>query len=379
MPTAFTPSVERTPIGLFNDDDYATQRAFYRMRPDLASTPLRVLPARARQLGLGGLYIKDETARFGLSAFKATGALFAVAVLMDRGEIKPGDTLACASEGNHGRAVARAARDADCGCLVYMADSVAPSRVQAIESEGAQVMLVPGTYDDAVRMLARDAKAHGWRVISDTSIDDDHDVPRLIMLGYTRLLDEAEASWGTPPDLIFVPGGVGGLIAAVASWSHWRFGSKRPRIVAVEPLKAACLQASARQGQPVAVEGPFDTVMGGLRCGEVSRGAFPAVLSMVSSYIAIEDEWSFRAMRHLARPLGDDPRIEAGPSGAAALGGLLAILSHGSLADLAARLGLRRAARVMAIATEGVTEPDLFAQVVGPTGEAQDSTGGGWA
>jgi diaminopropionate ammonia-lyase len=212
--------------------------------------------------------------------------------------------------------------------------------------------------------MAAAAASEGWTVVSDTSIGDGDEVPRLIMLGYTRIFDEAETAWGTVPDIIFVPAGVGGLLAAAASWLDWRFGPKRPKLVAVEPLTAACVQTSAREGRPTTLAGPFDTVMAGLRCGEVSTAAFPTVLTLVDSYVAIEDEWSFRAMRHLARPLGDDPAVEAGASGAAALGGLLATLGHGSLADLASRLGLRRPSRVVAIATEGVTDPELFARVV---------------
>lgn len=355
-------------MALFTEADYARPRAFFAAHPDLAPTPLRRLRALARSLGLADLRAKDETARFGLNAFKAAGAMFAIATLRDRGELRRGETLVCASEGNHGRAVARAARDVGCRARVYLAHSVAAARVAAVESEDADVVRVPGTYDDAVRVMTADAHAHGWRVISDTALPGDPiEVPRLIMLGYTRLMDEAEAQWqpGPPPDAIFVPGGVGGLLAAVADWTLMRFGADGPAIVCVEPLTAACLQMSARAGRPTTIEGPFTTAMGGLRCGEVSRAGFDTVLGGVKAYVAIEDHWAFDAMRQLATGPGGDPIVEAGASGAAALGGLLAAFRDPALAGLREQLGLGRGARVMIFVTEGPTDPGLFAEVVG--------------
>lgn len=364
MPFAFIAPSGRDPQGLFQDVDFDEQRAFFAKRPDLPPTPLRSLPGLAGALGLGMLYAKDETARFGLNAFKAAGATFAVATLRHRGQIRAGDTLVCASEGNHGRAVARAARDAGCAARVYMADTVAPIRVSAIQSEGATVVSVAGSYDDAVRQMAREAAANQWTVISDTSWDGYEEIPHLIMLGYTRLLDEAEASWtpASPPDAVFVQGGVGGLLAAVACWTEWRYGSQRPLIIGVEPTTAACLQVSARNGQPTTLQGPFDTVMGGLRCGEVSPLAFRAAHSLVDALVAIEDDWAFEAIRTLARPRGDDPRILAGASGAAGLGGLLATLHDPTLGDLRDRLALGATSRVLVLVTEGVTDPAIFDQ-----------------
>ena len=379
-------SAPRPHQALFDAADYAQQRAYFAQRPALTPTPLRRFRGLARSLGIAELRIKDETARFGLNAFKAAGAMFAIETLRDRGELAAGETLVCASEGNHGRAVARAAREAGCRARVYLADSVAAARLAAIESEGATVVRVPGSYDDAVRMMASEARAHGWRVISDTALPGDPiDVPRLIMLGYTRLMDEAAQQWepDPPPDVIFVPGGVGGLLAAVADWTLHVTGlagsertSASQSVVCVEPLTAACLQMSARAGRPTTLNGPFDTAMGGLRCGEVSRAGFATVLSVVRAYIAIEDRWAFDAMRQLASGQTADPMVESGASGAAALGGLLAVFRDPALAGLREQLDLGRGSRVMAFVTEGATDPELFAAVVGrPTsGHSQAKT-----
>jgi diaminopropionate ammonia-lyase len=352
--------------GLFSEADYSTLRSYYASRPALGPTPTATLPGLAAELGLAALWAKDETARFGLNAFKALGAGFAVHTLLARGDLRPGATVVCASEGNHGRAVARAARDSGCPARVYLAAGVAPARADAIAAEGAIVVRVAGTYDDAVRAAAADAAREGWTVISDTSWVSYEEIPRLIMLGYTRLMDELASALGPAwrPDAIFVPGGVGGLLAAVASWCARRWPTDRPSIVCVEPVSANCLQASARAGWPVVLPGPFDTTMGGLRCGEVSPAAFAAVLPLVNVYVAIEDDWTFEAMRRLARPAASDPIIHAGPSGAAALGGLLAVLRDEAMHAARHALGLGSAASAVVIVSEGVTEPDLWRRIV---------------
>lgn len=360
MPTGFVSPPGRSPANLFTAADLARQREFFAQRPALGATPLHQQTMLARRLGLGELLVKDETARFHLNAFKSVGALFAVTTLAERGDIRPGDTLVAASEGNHGRAVARAARDAGCEARVYMSRSVAAARVQAIEAEGAVVILVDGSYDDAVRMMAREAEARRWLVISDTSWPGYSEIPWLIMLGYTRILDEIDEQ-GPRPDAIFVPAGVGGLLAAVACWCDLRYGAQRPQVIAVEPVSAACVQASVRAGQPTSVPGPFDTTMGGLRCGEMSPAVFPAVRALVDALVAIEDDFAFEAMRLLARPAAPAAVVECGASGAAALGGLLATITDPSLAAVADRLGLDGRSRVVVLVTEGVTDPAVFA------------------
>lgn len=363
MPTAFLPARAPLPESLFDDADFAAQRRFFAAHPELAATPLRSCPALAAALGIGRLLVKDETARFGLNAFKALGATFAIAMLRERGMIRPGDMLACASEGNHGRAVAHAARRVGCRARVYMAADAAPARVEAIRQEGAEVHLVARTYDEAVRQMAQEARAQGWTIVSDTSWKGYEEIPRLIMLGYTRMLDE-EAGDEPAADVVFVPAGVGGLLGAIASWGRWRYGDRRPAIVAVEPAAAACVQASMRHGAPTSVEGPLATAMAGLRCGEMSPIAFRTIASLVDAFVAIEDELAFEAMRRLARPAPGDPAVSCAASGAAALGGLLAALRAPELHDVRAALGLGSRTRALVLVTEGVTDPQMVARVL---------------
>jgi len=359
------PTGARPAAPLFSSDDYARMREYFAARPVLTPRPLHALPGLASALGVRAVHAKDETRRFGLNAFKLLGARFAVEQLLAERAVAPGDTLVCASEGNHGRAVARTAREAGCRARVYLADSVAAVRADAIAMEGAEVVRVAGTYDAAVRQAAEEAGRRGWTVISDTSWDGYEQVPRLIMLGYTRMMDEMAETMGSgwQPDAVFVPGGVGGLLGAVAAWSaaHW---AEPPFVVAVEPTAAACLQASARHGRPTPVSGPLSTAMGGLRCGEVSPIAFDTVRRHVGGYIAIDDERAFEAMRMLARPRAGDSAIEAGPSGAASLGGLTAALADPEAAPFREGLALGPDSTVVVIVSEGVTDPDLWSQVM---------------
>jgi diaminopropionate ammonia-lyase len=173
------------------------------------------------------------------------------------------------------------------------------------------------------------------------------------------------ASSGVEWDAIFVQGGVGGLLCAMASWCAFHRRENPPRVIAVEPTSAACLQASARAGKPVAVTGPLlTTAMAGLRNREVSPPAFEALLPIVDAFLAIDDVWSDAAMRALGRPVGADPTILAGASGAAALGGLLALTRDDSLADARARLGLASKSRVLVIVSEGVTDPAAWTRAM---------------
>lgn len=336
-------------------------RAFFAARPQLAPTPTTPLPAVAAELGLAAVFAKDESARYGLNAFKLLGAGFAIETLLAEGQLHAGDTVVCATEGNHGRAVARAARIAGCASRVYMARDAATARVEAIAGEGADVIRVDGSYDDAVRKVAAEAAANGWTIVSDTAWPGYERIPFLIMLGYTRMMDEAIRDQGF--DAVFVQGGVGGLLCAVASWCA--FHRPECKVIGVEPTEAACLQASARAGRPVTVEGPLTTTLTVLRNREVSPPAFESLLPNVDAFLAIDDAWAHDAMRVLARPRPGDTPIAAGPSGAAALGGLLALCRDGSMIDTRRQLGLDRSARVLVLVSEGVTDPDLWASVVG--------------
>lgn len=356
----------RPPGPLFDSSDYEDVARFFRARPELKPTPLHRLSSLAAALGLGEILLKDESSRFGLNAFKIVGVTYAIDRMVREGRLDTAAVLACATEGNHGRAVARAAKERRLAAKVCMRRSAAPARIDAIRAEGAEVVLIDGDYDDAVRRVAEDAARHGWTIVSDTSWRGYEEIPRWIMLGYTHILQEACVQWapGPPPDIALVQTGVGGLLCASASWFYDRSGPRRPVVVACEPAHAACVMASARAGRPTPIDGPLDTMMAGLRCGAMSPAAWPAIASAVDAFVAIDDDRAAQAVRALARPAGADPAVVAGPSGACGLGALLAILGDGALRPVCDALRLGRHSRVLVINTEGLTDPELNAHIL---------------
>jgi diaminopropionate ammonia-lyase len=345
--------------------DYSDLAGFYTRRPDLTATPLRPLPCFARSLGIAALHVKDESSRFGLNAFKSLGVRYALDRLQREGRIGNGATLVCASAGNHGRAVARGARDLGLAARVYMSNASSEAPRRAIASEGAEVVVVNGTYDEAVRQMASDSDAHGWTVISDTSWEGYDEIPRLIMLGYTRIVAECRDQLGAVPDVVFAQGGVGGLVCGVAAGLAHEWPHERPRLVSCEPSGAACLLASARAGHEMTIEGPLNTIMAGLRCAAPSPAAWPIVHDLVDAFVAIDDQRTMAAMRMLAHPMSKDPAMESGPSGACGFATLVAVMRDAALRPVRDALGLGPTSRVVVINTEGATDRELYDRVVG--------------
>lgn len=350
--------------------------------PGYAATPLVDLPGLARALGIAALRWKDEGGRFGLGSFKALGGAYAVArhlirTLAARGitatdaELAAGRhaaltrdiTVTCATDGNHGRSVAWGAQRFHCRAVIYIHETVSDGRAAAIARFGAEVRRVPGTYDDAVRRAAEDAAANGWTVVSDTSYPGYTDIPRDVMQGYRLMADEAFAQWaGSAPTHLFVQGGVGGVAAAVAAQAAQHFGDAAPRLIVVEPDRFDCLYRSAVAGQPTPSPPGPDTLMAGLACGEVSILAFDELLHRADAFMAVPDEAVAPAMRALASGVDGDPGVVAGESAVAGLIGL-ALARQDPAA--AAALGLDAAARVLLFGTEGATDPELYARLVG--------------
>jgi diaminopropionate ammonia-lyase len=355
---------------------YADVEAFYARHPELEPTPLRSLPAFARALGVGELHVKDESRRFGLNAFKSLGVRYALDRLQRDGRVPGHATLACASAGNHGRAVARAARELHVAARVYMSSASSPAPRAAIAAEGADVVIVDGTYDDAVRVMAEDAAANGWIVVSDTSWPGYEEIPRLIMLGYTHMVAELRGQLPSQPDLVFAQGGVGGLVHGIAAGLRHYWPEATPRLVACEPSTAACLLESARTGRAAVIDAPLTTIMAGLRCAAPSPAAWPLIASSADAFVSIDDDKATGAMRMLAHPMGRDPSVEAGPSGACGFGALVAVMREESLRPVREALGLGPASRVVVINTEGATDPALYERILEGEPPAADAHSG---
>jgi diaminopropionate ammonia-lyase len=344
------------PPAFFTAPELKAVRTFY---AGAAPTPLRRLPGLARDLGLGEVTVKDESDRFGMPAFKVAGVRFAADRLLDaRGGAVT--TLAAATTGNHGRAVARVARERGLAARIYVPRDAEPHRVEALRQEGADVVVTDVGYDETVRVMARDAAAGGWTVVSDASWDGYEEIPRWIMAGYTTILDESRTQWAARPDIVVVQAGIGSLAGAAAGWLAATFGegvegveAGRPRLVIAEPAGAACVQASLRAGRRVALDACAPTAMAGLRCAEVSPLAWPTIYAVADAAIAVTEEQNDAAMARLREGRDGDPPVAAGPSGACGVAALTRLMTEDALAPMRDALGVTRASRVLAVVTEG--------------------------
>lgn len=347
--------------------------------PGYAPTPLRDLPDAAAAARVASVRYKDEGGRFGLGSFKALGGAYAVmrllqAELAKRGianaataaELMDGRhkeatraiTICCATDGNHGRSVAWGAQRFGAACVIFVHETVSQGRRDAIAKWGAEIRVVPGTYDDAVREAQKQAEANGWFVVSDTSYPGYTEVPRDVMQGYRLMAEEAADQIGQAPTHVFVPGGVGGVAAAVSVQMRARFGAAA-RVIVAEPDKAACLLASAEAGAPTTVPGDLDTLMAGLACGEPSLLAWQELERGAFAFMSVPDDSAVACMKALA---ARTPPIVAGES---AVAGLAALLLAAREPFARTALGLEETSRVLIFGTEGATDPEVYERLVG--------------
>jgi diaminopropionate ammonia-lyase len=350
--------------------------------PGYNPTPLRTLPKLAANAGIRDILYKDEGGRFGIGSFKALGGAYAVLRLLQRhiqehahktasardvtagryGDLTAQVTVTCATDGNHGRSVAWGARTFGARCVIYMPDIVSPGRARAIEAYGAQVRRVAGSFDDAVRQAAADAAAQGWHVVPDTAPDNSSPAPRDVMQGYSLMIDEACSQSAALPSHVFVQGGVGGLAAGACAYLWERYSGERPFLVVVEPEHANCHFRSAVAGRPTPAEGPLDSIMGGLACGEVSALAWQILQPGADAFATIDDDAATDAMRLLAEGrFGDDPIV----AGESAVAGLAALLLACADANARSTLALRPDSRVLVLGTEGATDVETYRAIVG--------------
>lgn len=351
-------------------------------RDNHAPTPLLSLPALAAELGVGAIHIKDEGFRLGLGSFKALGGSNAVIRLvleecsrqfgravdiaeLNTSEVRAvaaGMTVACATDGNHGRSVAQGAQLVGARAAVFVHSGVSNERVAAIARFGARMIRVEGTYDDSVAEAARVASREGWTVVSDTSWPGYERIPGLVMQGYTAMVREALRQLPEPPTHVFVQAGVGGVAAAVAGHLALVFGDRRPIFVVVDPARAACLCETARAGHPVKIDHGEPTVMAMLECYEPSLVAWRVLSRVADAFMTVDEDDAVSVMNRMARPSGNDPAIVAGESGGAGLAGLIRAAAD---PEIQAALHLDEVSRVFVINTEGATDPERYAALVG--------------
>lgn len=356
--------------------------------PSYRATPVVRLEGAARAAGVDAVWYKDEGRRFGTGSFKALGGAYAVLRALERASSSGREavTVACATAGNHGAAVAWGAGQFGCRCVVFLPKGASEARETSLVRLGAEVRRTGEGYDATVTAARAVAEREGWTIVADTTdVADPEEAGSAVdvMQGYRLLVEEALEQLPPSESLthVVVQAGVGGLAGAVCEHLRARFGAARPELVVVEADTAACLLESARAGRRRVLDTPPRTDMGGLACRAPSALAWEILRTGVRGFLTVSDTEEHEVIRALAGgwPSGAgraDPPVVAGESGAAGLAGLLAAARA---PELAASLGLGRRSRVLVVGTEGATDPRAYARIVGRTaGEvAGDGTAAG--
>ena len=375
---------------LLNREAFADVEAEVTRFPGYVPTPLIALDGLASASGVEGLWCKHEGHRFEVGSFKPTGPVYAMLSVL-KGEVRKATgaetvttrdlmdrrheavtreiTVSAATSGNHGRALAWGARMFGCRCVIYMNDGVSAGREEAIAAYGAEVVRVPGSYDRTVQRSYEDAERLGYFPISDEKSSEYPHISRDIMQGYAMVADEIFRQFrgGRPPTHVLVPGGGGRLAAATCGHLWERYGSSHPRVVVVEPTNSACLYHSALDDGAATVSSDGRSVMDGLVVESASPQAWEILRGGAFAFLTVPDEAAVDAMRQAAAGVGGDPPLVIGETGIAAWAGFLAATRDESLRQ---QLGIDSGSRVVVIATEGATDPEVYGSLVGRTPDA---------
>ena len=386
-------------LSLMDVDTIKKIREFHRSFPQYEATPLVSLDNLANKLGAGGIYIKDESYRFGLNSFKALGCTFALAgyiaqhlgvsvwdldyhTLPDAARKLGEFTFFAATDGNHGRAVAWAARELGQKAVIFMNKGCPQVRLEHIKKEGAEASISDLNYDDTIRYVTElAAKTPNSVIVQDTAWEGYTDIPGWIMQGYAVMALEAHEqlkALNITPTHMMLQAGVGAFAGSAQALISNIYQDKDPVSFVVEPNAADCYYRSALRGdgEPVCVGGDMRTIMAGLACGEPSTLSWDILKNRSDYFVTIEDRHAAKAMRVLGAPLpgesqiaGDrpvaiDPRVISGESGASAMGFLLELLTNSELAELREKAGINKESRFLLFSTEGDTDPQNYLDIV---------------
>lgn len=348
-------------------------------------TPLVSLQHLANKLQVKSIYLKDESKRFGLNAFKVLGASYAIAkeigrrigkdtaelsaeiILSEEIKKKTGEmTFVTATDGNHGRGVAWTANKLGQKAVVYMPKGSAAERLENIRAEGAKAEITELNYDDAVRLAQKAAAERGWAVIQDTAWEGYEDIPKWIMQGYTTMGHEIMEQLAEKPTHIFLQAGVGSMAGAMTGFFSNVYAEEKPTVVIVEPAKADCLYQTAKadDGKLHSVTGEMQTIMAGLACGEPCSIGWNVLKGYADAFIRCPEYAAADGMRILAAPMQGDAAVIAGESGAAGFGCMANILLDADLAEWKKELHLDENSRILCISTEGDTDRKNYRDIV---------------
>lgn len=376
-----------SPVDRFGPANAERVLDYHRSFPEYKETPLAALDHLAGELGVSSIYVKDESFRFGLNAFKVLGGSYAIGNYIARelgvaiadlpyeklvspqvseklGQV----TFVTATDGNHGRGVAWTANRLKQKSVVYMPKGTADERLRNIQALGSHASITELNYDDCVRLAKEGRDKNGWILVQDTSWEGYEEIPGWIMEGYTTMAAEAAAQMkGIRPTHIFLQAGVGSMAGAVAGYFASLYpGNERPVITIVEPDRADCIfrTAKADDGRLHAVTGHMNSIMAGLCCGEPCPLAWDVLKDHADFFISMPDYVAADGMRILGNPLPGDPRVISGESGASAFGFAAEVLRDPSLKDLKESLGLDGNSRILCFSTEGATDRENYRRIV---------------
>ena len=384
------PKSDDRQLSLMSLSNVEKARLFHSSFPQYSVTPLARLDGMAGYLGLGGLFVKNESYRFGLNAFKVLGGSFAmgryIAKEMGRDVAEMTydyltseafrqefgqATFFTATDGNHGRGVAWAANKLGQKAVVHMPKGSSQPRFDNIAREGAQVSIEEVNYDDCVRMAAAEAEKteHGV-IVQDTAWEGYEEIPAWIMQGYGTMASESAQQLRqigvNRPTHVFIQAGVGSLAGAVVGYYANLFPNDPPKFIVMEAMAADCLYqgAMAGDGSPRIVSGDLQTIMAGLACGEPNILSWDILRNHVSAFVSCPDWVSAKGMRMLGAPVKGDPAVISGESGAVGMGLIASLMEDGEYQDLREAIGLDRHSQVLLFSTEGDTDPEKYRRVV---------------
>ena len=342
-------------------------RRFHRRLRCYSPTPLISLPKLAKNLGIKELLVKDESKRFRINTFKSLGASYAIAKVIS--QRKKEKLIFCtATDGNHGRSVAWAARNSRQKSVVYVPKYTTEQRIKNIKKHGAEVIIVDGDYDEAVATAREESKKKGYVLIQDNSWEGYTDIPMYIAAGYKTMMTEMENSIHPPEaplvDFVFLQVGNGTWASSMVAYYRNRYPRKMPTLISVEPAECDCIMESFRNGTFSKTKKSQETIMTGLRCGTPAMLAWDILKDGIDVFLSIPDTYGIKAMHDFYYPFKTDKQIFAGESGAAGLAGLIAMACDPALQGLKKEIGLNDESRVLVFVTEGVTDSEVFEELI---------------
>lgn len=361
---------------IFSSSKAAEVLSFHKTLKDYRETPLRRLSGLSDLLGVRDIFVKDESYRFGLNAFKGLGGSYALASVIakvtdrsiaDIGDIPEGSfTFVTATDGNHGRGIAWAAKNLGQKAIVYMPKGSSAERLDNIRAQGTEAEIIELNYDDTVRFASEQAEKNGWILIQDTAWEGYEDIPKLIMQGYMTMGAEiAEQIGDIKPTHIFLQAGVGAMAGAMSGFFSDIFGPE-VKIIIVEPKNADCVFRTAKMDDERLhkVEGDLSSIMAGLCCGEVCTIGWEELRHHAGYFFSVPDYVSADGMRVLGNPVRKDERIISGESGAVTAGLLYELMTKEELGAYKEELSLSEDSVVLCISTEGDTDRDNYRHIV---------------